>query len=220
MEHEQSVQNLAVESYLLGQMTPEEREAFETHYFECAVCAEDLRSASQFIEHAREIFASERKTEARIVPIRPTGWSWLGWLRPQFALAAIAALAVFTGFETLSTIPKLQRQFNEVSELRVVNATHLRPLTRGKPTVLKAISGEPVEFILDLPETSATEAHFVVESANGRAALQRSATLPEGGEGVRLSIMRLDLPAGIYSLVVRTDPGGQELARYPLQITR
>src|SRR5580693_3233799 len=98
MEHEQSVQNLAVEGYLLGQMTAEEREAFENHYFDCAVCAEDLRAASRFMREARAVFAAESRTPAPMqsVPDR-RAWSWTGWLRPQFALAAIAVLGIFSG---------------------------------------------------------------------------------------------------------------------------
>lgn len=220
MEHEQTVQNLAVEGYLLGQMTAEEREAFENHYFECAVCADDLRSASRFMEEARAIFASESRTKpaAQSVPERRT-WSWPDWLRPQFALAAIAVLAIFSGVEGLGTIPSLQRSLNEANAPRIVNPTHLRSQTRGEPTALKSVSGEPAEFIFDLSESPTTEAQFVIESTNGRTALQLSEKL-SGSDDVRLYIPRLDLPAGTYTLVVTAVQGGQELGRYPFEIKR
>jgi len=225
MEHEQSVQNLAVEGYLLGQMTAEEREAFENHYFECAVCAEELRAASRFIQEARAIFAAEDRTPApaQSVPER-RAWSWAGWLRPQFALAAIAVLGIFSGVEGLSTIPSLQRRLYEANTPRIVNPTHLRGQTRGSqtrggPTALKSVSGEPAEFIFDLTESSTTEAQFVIESADGRAALQLSEKL-SGGDEVRLYIPKLDLPAGTYTLVVTAVQGGQELGRYPFEIKR
>jgi hypothetical protein len=235
MEHEQSVQNLAVEGYLLGQMTAEEREAFENHYFECAVCADDLRSASQFFEEARVVFAAEGRAQvpAQSVPDRrawswaardSSGWSWPGWLSPQLALAAIAVLGIFSGVEGLSTIPSLQRRLNEANTPRIVNPTHLRGQTRGSqtqggPTALKSVSGEPAEFIFDLPESPTTEAQFVITSADGRAALHLSERLP-GGDEVRLYIPRLDLPAGTYSLVVTAVQGGQELGRYLFEIKR
>jgi hypothetical protein len=230
MEHEQSVQNLAVEGYLLGQMTAEEREAFENHYFECAVCADDLRAASRFMQEARAIFAAEGRTPApaQSVPER-RAWSWGGWLRPQFALAAIAVLAIFSGVEGLGTIPNLQRRLNEANTPRILNPTHLRGQTRGSqmqgsqtqggPTALKSMAGEPAEFIFDLPESPTKEAQFVIESTDGRAALQLSEKL-SGSDEVRLYIPRLDLPAGTYTLVVTAVQGGQELGRYPFEIKR
>ena len=64
MEHERAIQNLAVESYLLGEMSPAERESFEEHYFECAICAEDLRAAAQFMEDAKDLLADGHATPA------------------------------------------------------------------------------------------------------------------------------------------------------------
>jgi hypothetical protein len=223
MEHERSVQNLAVECYLLGQMTPEERDAFETHYFECAVCADDLRAASQFIEDARDVFASERArpAPARNVPEPRPGWNWIGWLRPQFAAAVIGVLAVVSGVETLGTIPSLQRRLNDASAPRIISSTFLRPQTRGEPTTLRTVSGEPAVFIFDLPESPAAEVRFVVKSTDGRAVFQLSGKISGRGEPVTLSIPRLDLPAGTYTLVVESAAvDGQELGQYPFEVKR
>src|SRR5580704_13175811 len=117
MEHEKIVQNLAVECYLLGEMAPKEREAFEEHYFECSVCAEDVRAASQFLEDAKDILATGRefavyKPEPQPEPVRAR-WNWLGWLQPQFAGAAIAVLLVVAGVQNLGTIPGLRKQLRE-----------------------------------------------------------------------------------------------------------
>ena len=37
MNHVEAVKTLAIERYLLEEMTPEERDAFEEHFFSCAV---------------------------------------------------------------------------------------------------------------------------------------------------------------------------------------
>ena len=232
MEHEQAVRNLAVESYFLGEMSSAEREAFEEHYFECAVCAEDVRSAHRFVAEMKEILSAER-TESATLPRREvnlpsravSGSRWLAWLQPQFAGAAIVILAVVAGVESLSTI-SLRRQIDEASAPRIVKPQVLRPQTRGTPSVLTVAPGEPALLTLDLdiPASPASAGvRFVIKSNDiksndGRAVLEIHGDSVSPGEPVLLSVPRLDLPAGRYDLVVEAIPNGQELARYPFEL--
>ena len=89
MKHNRAVEDLAFESYLLGDMTFGERKAFEQHYFECAVCAEDLREASQFLEDAKRVLTGEREA-TRIQEVGSRCWIWSSSLQPQFATALVA----------------------------------------------------------------------------------------------------------------------------------
>ena len=126
MEHERAVQNLAVECYLLGEMTPGEREAFEEHYFECGICAEDVRSASQFLEDMKGVLGAVRGPAARPLPSREApeqrspAWNWSAWLQPQFAAALVVVLGIVAAVETFSTIPGLKQQVSEISAPRPV----------------------------------------------------------------------------------------------------
>jgi anti-sigma factor RsiW len=233
MEHERAVQNLAVECYLLGEMTPGEREAFEEHYFECAICAEDMRTASQFLADAKGILAADR-IKAALAPRdeirspRPSGWNWLAWLQPQMAAAAIAILLVVAGVETISTIPGLRRQVEEAQATQVVRSQVLRGQTRGAATILNVPAGTPAILTFDLPEFPALSAprglQFVVKSADGRAVLEIPGGSFRPGDPVTLSIPKLDLPAGNYILSVEATPetgrNGQELGRYPFELKR
>ena len=47
MTHQRAVESMASERYLLGEMSDEERDLFEEHYFECSECAEDIRAAER-----------------------------------------------------------------------------------------------------------------------------------------------------------------------------
>ena len=42
MDHSEAVRLMATERYLLGEMSPDVREAFEGHLFECEECALDV----------------------------------------------------------------------------------------------------------------------------------------------------------------------------------
>ncbi len=232
MEHEQAVQNLAVECYLLGEMTAGEREAFEEHYFECAICAEDVRSASQFLSDVKDVFAAgpfqaAAPASGRQAPEqRRFSGSWLGWLQPQLAAAAIVVLAAVAGFETVSTIPSLRRQVDEASAPRIVRSQVLRPQTRGTATILNAPPGGPVVLVFDLPDSAALSAakglQFVVTSADGRVIFQVPGGSLNPSDSVTLSIPKLDLPAGNYTLLVEATPEtgerGQDLGRYPFEV--
>jgi hypothetical protein len=227
MAHDQAVQSLAVESYLLGEMPSPEREAFEEHYFECAICAEDVRSALQFIEDAKEVWAEDERLAApRRTPAAlpsTTRWTWLAWLQPQFAAAAIVVLLIAAGAGTFSAL-SARRQIGDAAAPRIVRSTTLRPQTRGEATVLTTAPGEAVMLQFDLPESAASEFQFVVRSEDSAAVLRLSGRAPESGLPVTLSIPRFELSPGRYTLVVETvEPpggGGIEVARYPFEVRR
>lgn len=229
MEHEQAVQNLAVECYLLGEMTPGEREAFEEHYFECGVCAEDVRTASQFLEDMKGVLAGRHPLpvpmptrEAR--EQRSPGWTWTAWLRPQFATALVAVLGIVAAVETFSTIPSLKQQVREVSAPRPVRSITLKPQTRGASTLLTVKPGEAALLTLDgldLPPAAASRLQFVVKSNDGQDVLSFSGEYPGADEPVIISFPKLDLPAGNYVLHVETlSTAGtaRELGRYPFEL--
>ena len=43
MNHEEAIRIMGTEQYLLNDLSPELREKFEEHFFECPECAADLR---------------------------------------------------------------------------------------------------------------------------------------------------------------------------------
>ena len=232
MEHERAVQSLAAESYLLGEMTPGEREAFEEHYFECGVCAEDVRSASQFLEDMKGVLGTDRRSLAIPMPSREAreprshgssqGWNWLAWLQPQFAAALVAIIGIAAAVETSS----LKQQVSEISAPRAVRSTVLRPQTRGASTVLTVKPGESALLTLDgleLPSATASRLQFVVKSNEDRDVLSFSGEYPGADEPVTISFPKLDLPAGNYVLRVEIMSAAgmaRELGRYPFELKR
>jgi hypothetical protein len=102
MDHELAVKNQAVERYFLKEMSSEEREAFEEHFFVCNLCADDVRATSAFVDNAKSIL---KERQAWPKPAR----SWIGWFRPAFAAGALAALClVVIGYQNISVIPALK----------------------------------------------------------------------------------------------------------------
>jgi hypothetical protein len=108
MSHQEAVQGMAVERYLLGEMKEEEQAAFEAHYLNCAVCLEAVTFAGEFMQTAeplaREVRAAEQRSSAAPSPQRSTLFANLGILlrgpAPAWALALI--LAAVVGYQSIN----------------------------------------------------------------------------------------------------------------------
>lgn len=87
MDHDTAIRIQAAERYVLEEFPPEERSAFEEHFFECPECAEEVRSASIFAANAKAVLRDERAREQAKLE-RPAG------RRFWWPLAASAALNV------------------------------------------------------------------------------------------------------------------------------
>lgn len=107
MDHEMAVRLQASEKYLLGELAPAERDAFEEHLADCSRCMEDLWTADVFAANARAVF--EDRAAGRTARHAVT---WLDWLRfkPLPALAFSGALNLaMVGLVTYGAIEVLPR---------------------------------------------------------------------------------------------------------------
>src|SRR5260221_6491000 len=99
MNHVEAVKTLAIERYLLEEMTQEERDAFEEHYFSCAECGEDARHAATMREGVRSGLAGEGTSvgtgqRARVLPLRPAAAGWRSSVALPWAAAALLAIGL------------------------------------------------------------------------------------------------------------------------------
>ena len=133
MDHEFAIQNQAVERYILGEMQPQEREAFEEHFFLCESCAGDVQATSAFAEEAKVIF---RERPHWREPARAR-FSWI----PSFAFAAVTAMCLMViGYQNFDVIPGLKAPQSITSGLIFDGAT------RSSAPVLR--EGEALHFQL------------------------------------------------------------------------
>src|SRR5258708_4953787 len=119
MDHEQSIDSRAVESYLVGKLSPAEREEFEQHYFECAECAEEVRLGFQFSQNLKSVFHEEaRERKNRFGRIK--GGRWFAPIWTKAPLAACLAVAAFTGYQNAIEIPALRARTASLAAPRVL----------------------------------------------------------------------------------------------------
>ncbi|HVX67487.1 MAG TPA: zf-HC2 domain-containing protein [Bryobacteraceae bacterium] len=211
MTHEDAVNSQAAEKYFSGELTPEEREQFEEHYFDCPVCAEEVRVSEAFAANARAVFAGEAGRRATHRPAEPHKIrGLLGWRRPVFALAwAAAAVLVIVNVVLMMRLHRLDAP-------QAYPAFFLRGAARGDDQVLQAPrTARFVGLSVDLPPGPAAPGYdCTLVDAAGKP--RQPVHVPAPGQpGATLNVLVpvSGLNPGRYTLVVAS--GGAEIGRYP-----
>src|SRR5215475_478211 len=96
IDHQQAVNQMMTERYLLGELNPQERDAFEQHLFDCSECFEQVKAGTEFVHYLKDIGAEETAA----VPSTPAWRRLLGQAfrpAPAFALGLIcfASLSIY-----------------------------------------------------------------------------------------------------------------------------
>ena len=105
MDHNEAIRLRAAVKYVLGELSPVQRDAYEEHYFDCAECAFDLKAAAAFVDTTREVLRQEKMNSFAKDPV-PAGGGWLRWFQPVTAIPAFAALLLIIAYQNAVTIPR------------------------------------------------------------------------------------------------------------------
>lgn len=189
MDHIEAVKTLAIERYLLEEMTQEERESFEEHFFSCAECAEDARHAATLRDGVRSGLARTKGAgagpveSARVLPLRPAAAGW----RSSVALpwAAAALLAVGLGYQTVAG-PLSSRH---PADSFALSPSTLRPASRGQEAVVSPGPGGIVTLAVDLGGAPfERDIRYEIARADGKIIASGDAPLPSPGAALLLMV--------------------------------
>src|SRR5882757_5019915 len=152
MDHDLAVKSQACEKYLLGELSPDLRDAYEEHYFSCAECATQLRMAAELVGAGQQIFAQTPAVAAGAGIIQESS-GWLRWLRPAIAIPVLATLLLVVGYQNLVMIPQLK----ESPAPRVLPMFSLISAnTRGETVpAFTTQPNQPVGLYVDVPADAA-----------------------------------------------------------------
>ena len=210
MNHSEAVEQMATERYLLDEFTPEDREAFEEHLFDCPECALDLRAGAVFVREAKVQLPElvPPKTRPGVTKARGKQNFWFSLWRPAFAAPALAALLIVVGYQNFVTFPALRQTANEP---RLAPVAPLHSATRG--ATLPTFTADrthgvalPVDLVSDPEMVAAASYSFDLRDPQGK--LVWTGSLPATAQGTgsdqsfSLTIPGSMLQNGLYSLMV------------------
>ena len=206
MNHDEAISTLAVERYSLDEMTPEDREAFEQHYFECKECWTAVRRAEMFAQNAKLAARMDRRSGGDVRPFRSRRMTWI-------APAAAAALFLVVGLGVVRQWVGTMPREGEIAHLYVTDQM------RGGPAADNVLPSKQwaTLFVEILPVEGAASYRLELVGPGGPRLLEVSA---EKAQNPVPWLLR-PLPAGNHELVIESvDVGGKrsEIARYPIRV--
>ena len=203
MQHSEAQDNHTVERYLLNEMSDDEREDYEAHYFDCHLCAADVVDGERLMASGR-VVASETPA---VVPFPPRR-SWTAWI-PAAAAALLLGINGAVLSPALRTAPVAEIMTGSVEIVRVGESRG----PNDPPITLRAgVTNElSVEMVLDHPYP---KYEIRLRNAAGKVVAQPAVSAKMAGEGVHLLLR--SLPAGSYVLTIH---GVQEDGNLPVVAT-
>jgi anti-sigma factor RsiW len=210
MKHEFAIATHAVERYVLGEMSSEERDAFEEHYFACGECADDVRATSQFAGTATAVFHEDAEAPRKASLL---DWLQIKWLSPALATAAFAAIAVIV-FQNSVTIPALNAP-------RALPALALDLTSRAAAPRLGP--GDPLHFFIAPERATGTEMVWAELAADsGRVLRSGAVAAPKPQQPVDVYFPGSVSP-GHYVITIRSYQGGSPgdlIAKQAFEVTK
>jgi hypothetical protein len=219
MTHDLATRNQIAARYLLGELSPTERDDFEEHYFDCADCARDVRTGAILRANTKAVL------QERCVAAAQTAVSGDSWWRRLFTFrgpvlapyGAAAALVLFSTYQGAVVIPNLR----SASEPQLVASTALRPTVRGSDLTIPVAKDArffEVNFDVDSQQPFAA---YECDIVRGNGSPMFTVNAPAGSAGS--TTLNLLLPAarfatGEYVVVLRGRPEGP--AANPVELDR
>jgi hypothetical protein len=206
MDHFEATQSRAVEKYLLGEMSPLERDEFEEHFFDCPECAADVLATAAFLDRAKQELKSFPRSKPASEPAKRSSFV-LQW-KPVFAWTALAASLLVTAYQNIVVYPRLTHEIAELKapeflpSLSLVNGNS----RGGEAAAITVSKAKPFLLLVDVP----TQDRFMsytcsLYTPSGSLAWHVQVSSQEAKDTVSIRVPGVEKVAGSYTLVVRGD---------------
>ena len=219
MLHQESLDTKAPERYLLGEMSEPERFDFEAHYFDCPVCADEVRAGAALARGIRAVCAEDAARRPHPAAAKePLRRSWLAWLSPPSLVPSSAALALgcLAAWQGLVVIPSLRWAGNPQALAPVA----LRAAARGEEQVLDIRRDQPVSALsLDINTAAPGDSlKYDLVAPGGAVRYQGVAQAPPAGAPLILFLPNSAIrESGSWLLLLHT-PRENENARFSFSV--
>jgi hypothetical protein len=226
MTHQDALQGMAVERYLLRELTGAPLESFEEHLFECPECAADVKAGLVFLDAAHtELKAPARVAKPEVKNVR----TWASWFVSPWVLGpALAACLLILGVQTFVVQPRMRSELARVESPAVLNPLVLANAGARGDSVPEISAPEHRSYVVsvDVPTTGGFSSYQGFLYAPDGSLLWQTTISPEQArDAVLLSVPADKVKDGINIFVVQglsqgSKTGGtlEDLARYRFRV--
>jgi hypothetical protein len=203
MDHQEATQLMAVEKYLLEELTPEARDKFEEHFFDCQECAADLRVTAGFMDAARKEFQANPISK----PLQASKTKApLAFFRPALAWSALAASLLVIAYQNVVVVPRFQSQVAELRAPEILPSLSLAGGNSrgGEKPALAVKAGQPFLLSVDIPTQDRFTSYTCLLSAPSGALVWRVEVPAQSAKDtVSIRVPSSSEPSGEYTLTVQ-----------------
>jgi hypothetical protein len=226
MNHDQAIREQVVERYLLGELSEDARADFEDHFFDCALCAADLKDGAMFVDtlrlDPRPVGSAQPKIHL-VAKHNPAPW-----LRP-WLVPALAASLLVVAYQNVLVLPGLRHIVAVAQAPAVMNNIVLANIDARGAEMPKLLAPAHGSFLIsvDVPSKSEYASYIcALYNASGERLWQMPITAQQAENTVSLRVPTDKATDGTNELRVLGIPstGGSpvEVGRYrfTLQVSK
>jgi hypothetical protein len=217
MNHQDAVQLSLVEKYLLDELSPELRDEFEEHYFDCRECALDVRATAAFLDAAKEELKTlpvPKAAAAKVpTPAKKPGWAWFPeWLwSPALLAPVLAACLLVIAYQNLLVYPHSRSEVAQLQAPQVLPSIALAGGESRGAGELQSVSvrrGQPFSMLVDIPTQDRFSGYTCLLYSPSNSLLWRVAvSAQQAKDTVVLGVPASNWTPGVYTLVVQGNTG-------------
>jgi Putative zinc-finger len=217
MNHDDAIREQTVERYLLGELAEDARTRFEEHFFDCAICASDLKTGAAFVDALRTDRqpAASPRPDIHLVPKRTAPW-----LRP-WLVPALAASLLVVAYQNILVLPAMRRASAVAQTPAVMNNVILANIDARGADIPKLTAPSLGSFLISVDIPSKTDyASYIclLYNSSGEQLWQMPITAQQAENTVSLRVPTDKAASGTNELRVLGVPsaGGSpvEVGRY------
>ena len=217
MNHDEAIREQAVERYLLGELAEDARARFEEHFFDCAICASDLKTGAILVDALRadRLPIAAPKPDIHLIPKRTSPW-----LRP-WLVPALAASLLVVAYQNILVLPAMRKAVVVAQTPAVMNNVILANIDARGSDIPKLAAPALASFLIsvDIPSKSVYASYIcLLYNSSGDRLWQMPITAQQAENTVSLRVPTEKAASGTNELRVLGVPaaGGSpaEVGRY------
>jgi hypothetical protein len=226
MNHRDAVQELAVEQYLLGELSGTSLDAFEEHLFECPECTADVKTGFAFIDSAKAELSVPRRA---VIPQVERAPRWTSWFRSPWVLGpALAACLALLCFETFVVQPRMREEVARAETPSILNPLVLANAGARGDSVLEVAAPEHGSFVIsvDVPATGSFAGYLCsLQAPDGSIVWQTSISPEQARDALLINVPTARAREGLNTFLIQGIPSGgssggtlEDLATYRFRV--